>query len=139
MAGTRNPKPAKKKPTGNYPVGYCQPPSGSKFTPGKSGNPSGLPKGLPTPQQIFIEQAARVVKVKMDDKVVTMSMMEMVVKKLYNMASAGDIGAIRLVLAYLTPAHAELANAAPDIEPPLTEAEIAIFETFKPAVDYDSA
>jgi hypothetical protein len=42
----------------------------------------------------------------------------------------GDIGAIRLALAYLSPAHAELAGAAPNIEPPLTEAEIAIFNTF---------
>jgi hypothetical protein len=43
-------------------------------------------------------------------------------RKLLDIGMGGDVGAIRLSLAYLSPAHAELAGAAPDIEPPLTEA-----------------
>jgi Family of unknown function (DUF5681) len=118
-------KAPKKKPTGAYPVGYCKPPK-NQFVKGTSGNPSGLPKGLPSPQQILMEEAARLVKVKIGDQTVQMSKHHGLMRKLLDLGLNGDIGAIRLALAYLSPAHAELAGAAPNIEPPLTEAEIAI-------------
>jgi hypothetical protein len=118
----------KKKPTGSYPVGYCQPPKNAQFQPGVSGNPSGLPKGLPSPQQILVEEAARVVKVKIGDQTVQMSKHHALMRKLLDLGLGGDIAAIRLSLAYLSPAHAALAEAPPDIEPPLTDAEIAVFK-----------
>jgi hypothetical protein len=126
----KTPKKAKKKPTGAYPVGYCQAPKTGQYPKGTSGNPSGLPKGLPSPQQILVEEAARLVKVKIGDQTVQMSKHHALMRKLIDLGLSGDIRAIRLSLAYLSPAHAELAGAAPDIEPPLTEAELAVFKTF---------
>jgi Family of unknown function (DUF5681) len=35
-----------RKPTGDYPVGNCRPPVGSRFKPGQSGNPKGKKKGV---------------------------------------------------------------------------------------------
>jgi hypothetical protein len=128
MANTANAKAPKKKPTGAYSVGYCQPPKTGQFTSGKSGNPSGLPKGLPSPQQILVAEAARLVKVQIGDQTVQMSKHHALMRKLLDIGLGGDIAAIRLSLAYLSPAHAELAVCAPDIEPPLTEAELAVFQ-----------
>ena len=69
-------------------------------------------------------------KVKIGDQTFDMSKLRGLMRKLLDLGLNGDIGAIRLSLAYLSPAHAELAGAAPDIEPPLTEAELAVFKTF---------
>jgi hypothetical protein len=135
MADNAKAKPPKKKPTGNYPVGYCQPPKLHQFPSGKSGNLSGLPKGLPSPQQILIAEAARLVKFQVGDQTVVMSKHHGLMRKLLDLGLGGDIAAIRLSLAYLSPAHAELAVAAPDIEPPLTEAELAVFKMFKTESD----
>jgi Family of unknown function (DUF5681) len=130
MAQDKKAKLPKKRPTGSYPVGYCQPPKTGRFVKGKSGNISGLPKGLPSPQQILVEEAARIVKVKIGDQTVQMSKHHALMRKLLDIGIGGNVGAIRLSLDYLSPAHAELAGAAPNIEPPLTEAEIAIFNSF---------
>jgi Family of unknown function (DUF5681) len=137
MAANKKAKPPKKKPTGAYPVGYCQPPK-NQFVKGTSGNISGLPKGLPSPQQILVEEAARLVKVKIGDQTIQMSKHHALMRKLLDIGMGGDVGAIRLSLAYLSPAHAELAGAAPNIEPPLTEAEIAVFNTFGMPPECDS-
>jgi Family of unknown function (DUF5681) len=137
MAQNKPAKPPKKKPTGSYPVGYCRPPK-NQFAKGASGNPSGLPKGLPSPQQILIEEAARLVKVKIGDKTFEMTKLRGQLRKLLDIGMGGNLGAIRLSLAYLSPAHAELAGAAPDIEPPLTEAEIAVFKTFDAQPENDN-
>jgi hypothetical protein len=128
MAPPANPKKPKKRPTGSYPVGYCQPPKSGQYKPGESGNPSGLPKGLPSPQQILLNEAAKVVKVKIGEQIVEMSKLQALMRKLLDLGLGNDIAAIRLSLAYLVPAHAEAAAAAPDIEPPLTEAELAVFK-----------
>ncbi len=128
MASNKPPGSPKKKPTGAYAVGYCQPPKKGQFTKGQSGNPSGLPKGLPTPQEILVQEAARVIKVQIGDQVVSMSKHRALIRKLIDIGTRGDIAAVRLALAYLTPAHAELVGVAANTEPPLTEAEIAVFQ-----------
>lgn len=128
MPSKKSPRLPKKKPTGAYPVGYCQPPKKDQFPKGHSGNPSGLPKGLPTPQEILVQEAARVIRVQIGDQVVSMSKHHALMRKLLDQGLNGDIAAIRLALAYLSPAHAELAGAAPNTEPPLTDAEIAVFQ-----------
>ena len=127
MVYPKKPKKPKKKPTGPYAVGYCQPPAGGQFQQGQSGNLSGQPKGLPSPQQILLDEAAKVVKVKIGEQVVQMTKLQALMRKLLDLGLANDVAAIRLSLAYLMPAHAELVATAPDIEPPLTEAEIAVF------------
>ena len=61
------------KPPGQYDVGYGRPPVHSRFQPGQSGNPAGRQKGQPTPNEIFMKEAARLVKIKRGDTVETIT------------------------------------------------------------------
>jgi hypothetical protein len=138
MTQFKKPNKPKKTPTGPYAVGYCQPPKAGQFKPGQSGNPSGLPKGLPSPQQVLLEQAAKMVKVKIGDQIVEMSKQQGLLRRLLDLALGGDIAAIRLSLAYLMPAHAEAIAATPDIEQPLTDAELAVLAIMSKPGDDDN-
>jgi hypothetical protein len=94
-----------KNPPGDYEVGYGRPPRRSQFQPGHSGNPNGRPKGQPTASEIFAREAARVVRMKVGDKIESISKLEAVFRTLFNIALAGDQRAIGMILA----AHARLA------------------------------
>jgi hypothetical protein len=119
-------KPAAPKPTGQYKVGYGKPPEHTRFRPGHSGNPAGGKKGQPTPNEIFMKEAARLVKVKRGDTVETITKHEAIVRRLLHVAMEGDIAAARLVIAALaqsapdpssTPAEDETANLALSVIP----------------------
>jgi hypothetical protein len=114
-------KPAAAKPTGQYKVGYGKPPEHTRFPPGQSGNPAGGKKGQPTPNEIFMKEAARLVKIKRGDTVETITKHEAIVRRLLQEAMEGDIAAARLVFVGLTqnapdpsnaPAEDETANLA---------------------------
>jgi hypothetical protein len=114
-------KPASSKPNGQYKVGYGKPPEHTRFPPGHSGNPAGGKKGQPTPNEIFMKEAARLVKVKRGDTVETITKHEAIVRKLLQAAMEGDIAAARLVFVGLAqnapdpssaPAEDETANLA---------------------------
>ena len=117
-------KPKSPKAGGSYAVGYGKPPKTTQFQPGQSGNPKGRPKGQPTTQQLLLEEAAKLVKVKAGDEIVQLPKHRAVVRKLYNMALEGDLAAVRLVLMHLS--TAEMAEAHGELEPPLSEAELAL-------------
>lgn len=90
------------KASGDYEVGYGRPPVKSRFQKGESGNPAGKRKGRPTVSEIFMKEAARLVKVKRGDTVETITKHEVVVRRLFQMAMEGDIAATRLVLVALS-------------------------------------
>ena len=69
------------KPPGQYDVGYGRPPVHSRFQPGQSGNPAGRRKGQPTPNEIFMKEAARLVKIKRGDTVETITKFEAIVRR----------------------------------------------------------
>ena len=101
---------AKSKPPkspGQYDVGYGRPPVHSRFQPGQSGNPAGRQKGQPTPNEVFMREAARLVKIKRGDTVETITKHEAIIRRLYQSAMEGDIGAARLLLSWR-------AQSAPD-------------------------
>ena len=82
----------------DYEVGYGRPPGHTQFKPGQSGNPKGRPKGQPTASKIFMREAARVVHMQVGDKVETISKLEGVFRKLFNMALNGDPRAIGMIV-----------------------------------------
>ena len=88
-----------------YKVGPGSPPKEFQYKPGQSGNPNGRPKGQPTASEIFAREAARVVRMKVGDKIESISKLEAVFRTLFNIALAGDQRAIGMILA----AHARLA------------------------------
>jgi hypothetical protein len=136
-------KPEASKPTGHYKVGYGKPPEHTRFPPGHSGNPAGGKKGQPTPNEIFMKEAAHLVKVKRGDTVETITKQEAIVRRLLQLAMEGDIAAARLVFVGLTqntpdpsnePAEDETANlalgATPDDE--TVRRMLARFEHLQP-------
>ena len=117
----------KKTPTGDYAVGYARPPKGTQFQPGQSGNTAGRPRGRPSLDELLLEEAARVVKLQVGDKVMHIDKDRALMRKLFDMALHGKVPAIQLVLARLAQAQAALiAKAEPQAE--MTEAEIALLK-----------
>jgi hypothetical protein len=114
-----------KAPTGDYAVGYRRPPRATQFQPGQSGNPAGRPRGRPSLDELFLEEAARIVKVKVGDKIEHIDRDRALMRKLFDMALLGKVPAIQLVIARLAQAQAAL-TAKADPQAPLTEGEIAL-------------
>jgi hypothetical protein len=117
----------KKAPKGDYAVGYAGPPKATQFQPGQSGNSSGRPRGRASLDELFLEEAARIVKLKVGDKVTHMDKDRALMRKLFDLALQGKVPAIQLVFARLAQAQAGLiAKAEPQTE--MTEAEIALLK-----------
>jgi hypothetical protein len=91
------PKSKPSKPLGQYDVGYGRPPVHSRFPPGQIANPAGRRKGQPTPHEIFMKEAARLVKIKRGDTVETITKFEAIVRRMLQLGMEGDIAAARLV------------------------------------------
>jgi hypothetical protein len=104
------------KPPGQYEVGYGRTPIHSRFKPNQSGNPAGRRKGQPTPNEIFMKEAARLVKIKRGDTVETITKHEAVIRRLFQAAMEGDMPAARLVLLGLAQTTPAAADAPPEDE-----------------------
>jgi hypothetical protein len=117
----------KRAPTGNYPVGYARPPKGTQFQPNQSGNPSGRPKGRPSLNEIILEEAARIAKVKVGEKVLHIDKDRALMRRLFDLGLHGNVPALRFAMALLAQAQTALgAMGAP--EEPLTEEELAVIK-----------
>ena len=84
----------------NYEVGYRRPPKASQFTPGRSGNPNGRPKGArnkrPGPhgerlKEIIIEEAYRTIKVSEGTRQITVPLAKAVMRALAVTAARGQL------------------------------------------------
>jgi Family of unknown function (DUF5681) len=107
----------KKTPKGDYAIGYARPPKENQFHPGHSGNRAGRPRGRPSLDGLPLEEAARVVKLQVGDKVAHMDRDRALTRKLFDMALQGKAPAIQLVLARLAQAQAAVnAKAEPQRE-----------------------
>ena len=118
-------KPPKRAPAGDYPVGYAKPPKGTQFQPKQSGNPSGRPKGRPSLNEIILEEAARIAKVKVGEKVLHIEKDRASMRRLFDLGLHGNVPALRYAMSLLAQAQAELGDTA-DPEAPLTEEELAV-------------
>jgi hypothetical protein len=77
----------KKRP---YAVGYGKPPAKHRFQPGQSGNPKGRPKQLPELAELTAKELRRRGLVTIDGKQVSITMLELLVKKLVGLAAKGN-------------------------------------------------
>lgn len=91
----------KRRPTGNYPVGYARAPSANQFQKGKSGNPMGRPKGSKhreTLEEIFAREAFVKRKVMVGGKPTMMTAMETIYHIMMKEASKGKLTALKMVM-----------------------------------------
>src|SRR5271166_1365300 len=120
-------KPPKRAPTGDYPVGYAKPPKGTQFQPKRSGNREGRPKGRPSLNEIILEEAARIAKVKVGEKVLHIDKDRALMRRLFDLGLHGNVPALRFAMSLLAQAQAELSDTD-DPEEPLTEEELAVLK-----------
>lgn len=123
---------SKKSPKGDYAVGYAKPPKASQFQPGQSGNPSGRPRGRPSLDEIILEEAARIVKMSVGDKIAHIDRDRALVRKLFERGFAGDMRAMQLLFSLLARAQTRF-DVSDGPEAPLTEEEIALVEMMSKA------
>ena len=123
----------KRKPKGNYSVGYCLPPKSGWFQPGQSGNPNGGKKREGTIRGALRAELAATQRVRENGKGKVLTKAEILAKQWVRLAMEGKINAL-LQIAKIEPqiiAQAmAAAAAAPDPSAPtgdqLTETDLAM-------------
>ena len=119
--------PNEQPPKGDYQVGYGKPPKSGQFQPGKSGNPNGRPKGRPSLYEVILEEAARIARVKVGDKIEHIDKDRAMMRRLFDLGLHGNVVALRYAMSLLAQAQAALVETA-DPEAPLTEEELAVLK-----------
>ena len=119
-------KPPKRAPTGDYGVGYARPPKATQFQPKHSGNPS----GRPSLNEMILEEAARIAKVKVGEKILHIDKDRALMRRLFDLGLHGNVPALRFAMSLLAQAQAELSDAG-DPEEPLTEDELTVLTHFE--------
>jgi len=120
MAAPKKPRLALPAPAGaSYEVGYAKPPVATRFSPGRSGNPAGRPKGARNKvpalheerlKEIVLAEAYRTIKVVDGERQVTVPMAQAVVRAVAVNAAKGHHRAQRLFTELV--ARVESANVA---------------------------
>ena len=113
-----------KRGDGNYEVGYGRPPVQHRFSKGQSGNPSGRPKGKKklSKRESFIQMLNRVaqreIKITVNDRPTTMTMLEAMLTRTFQQALAGKQDAVRTILSHFSEVDlwARTQEAMPDAE-----------------------
>ena len=85
----------------DYEVGYGKPPQGTRFVPGRSGNPSGKRKAKPTLSQRLDRIWAETVSVTEGGRTRKLTKEEVFLRQLVNKAITGDRHAGSSMLGYL--------------------------------------
>ncbi len=117
----------KKKPTGDYDVGYCSPPKAHQFKPGQSGNRKGRPKGTKNLKTDLLEELGEMMKVREGDRERRISKQRALIKTQVARALKGnDRAAAKIIDLYLRVTGFE--DDAADADLPLTENERAVIE-----------
>ena len=82
----------------NSSVGYGRPPKEHQFKPGRSGNPSGRPKGVRNFRSDLRDELAELVWIKVGGKTIAVTRQRAVIKALVSAALDGDLRAANTVL-----------------------------------------
>ena len=86
---------------GNYKVGFGRPPLHSQFPKGRSGNPSGRPKGSRVLSAVITAALAERAVVTENGRRRTITKLELAVKQVANKAAGGDQRACKLIIELL--------------------------------------
>ena len=128
-----------RKPTNGGDVGYGRPPKEHQFKPGQSGNPRGRPKGVPTFEDILAREARRPVKLQQGSKVIHMTKLDVLVRRVFQMALEGNLSAIRLLLTFKgqagTPDEEETSNLGVMSDEEAIQRILARFERRLPDIE----
>jgi len=87
------------KLSNDYEIGYRKPPVGTRFTKGCSGNPKGRPKGSRSLETVFNEVIRERVNMTENGRTRKVSKLEAILRQLLAKAMAGDMRAIKELIA----------------------------------------
>jgi hypothetical protein len=82
-----------------YEVGYRKPPKSTQFLKGRSGNPSGRPKGSVNLATVLDRMLRERITIDENARRKTTTKMEAALRQLVNRAMSGDLSATRLLIA----------------------------------------
>jgi len=122
--------PERKRPLGDYKVGYGRPPVGTRFQKGQSGNPSGQRRGTDRrrSQELLLKEAYRSVTVREGDQTVKMPALQAVMRSAIAVAAKGNVRGQRNLIEQVQAVEQERsihgASASPE-GPPMSEIESA--------------
>ena len=112
-----------------YKVGYGKPPKRTQFKPGKSGNPSGRPKGSRNLATDLAAELCEPITVREEGRQRRISKQRALIKSLMAKALQGDVRATTAVLAL----YARVISEPPEDEGhPIEEDELLIIRRFGP-------
>jgi hypothetical protein len=84
--------------TSDYRVGYGKPPKEHQFEPGRSGNPSGRPKGVRSFKSDLSEELRELICVNEGNTTIEVTKQRAIIRTMVRMAIAGDPRAIATII-----------------------------------------
>jgi len=99
---------SRRKPPGDYGIGYRRPPSHTRFRKGRSGNPGGRPRGMTTTRakRLALREAYRLITVREAGQVLRLPALQVLWRQLIAIALGGNGPAVRLVIDLIQSAEA---------------------------------
>lgn len=98
----------------DYEVGYGRPPKHTRFKSGKSGNPSGRPKGSRNVSTILNKALGRKVRVRDGERVREVTVLDAAIERLTRQAAGGDVRSIKIMLELIQ----QTGGFGTEVEPP---------------------
>jgi hypothetical protein len=109
-----------------YEVGYGKPPRETRFAAGKSGNPSGRPKGSKNLATIVLQESRKKVRANGPRGPVEMTKLRAAVLQLTNKAAQGDLRAMRDLIALVQ--RSEEGDKSGSVSPELHASDTKVME-----------
>lgn len=117
---------SKRSPTGDYPVGFCKPPTHTQFKPGQSGFPTGRPKGAKNESTILREMMHQRIEVREGGRARKVSRLEGLYLRCLESALKGNLKA----MAFLLNRYRLIESTEAEQDDPLSHDEQTILEEF---------
>jgi hypothetical protein len=81
----------------DYEVGYGRPPKGTRFQPGRSGNPRGRPRNQKTTGALLQQAVSRKIRIQENGVTKYLTTEQVALRQLANKAAKGDLRATKLL------------------------------------------